>query len=167
MATGLPPEVHRQRTTRTWVPGSRPRAQQMSWGAWRRDTCLAWQLIALPIGSTVVLSPARPSIGIWVSARLTLTRRARALRRGSFQPASRWTRAAAIRSASTLAADLPAPESSPLKVPASSGASSSSDDAPSPRSRPVVMGAPSLGSGLSVGRDGHAYLDGLYVRFHC
>ena len=42
----------------------------MSCGAWRRETCLAWQLIELPIGSTVVLSPARPSIGIWYSAGL-------------------------------------------------------------------------------------------------
>ena len=118
MATGDPPEVHRQRTTWTCAPAVRPRAQQMSCGAGRRDTCLAWQTIALPIGSTVVLSPASPSIGIWysaglarynwpsgslrsserrdssstatsISARLTLNRRASALRRGSFQPGSR------------------------------------------------------------------------------
>ena len=134
MATGRPPDVHRQRMTRTWVPGASPSAQQMSCGAGRRDTCRAWQTMTLPMGSTVVLSPATPSIGIWysaglaryscpsgslrssarressstatsISARLTLKRRASALRRGSFQPGSRCTSAAAIRSASTPAAE--------------------------------------------------------------
>ena len=134
MATGRPPDVHRQRMTRTWVPGASPSAQQMSCGTGRRDTCRAWHTMTLPMGSTVVLSPATPSIGIWysaglaryscpsgslrssarressstatsISARLTLKRRASALRRGSFQPGSRCTSAAAIRSASTPAAE--------------------------------------------------------------
>jgi hypothetical protein len=123
----------------------------MSCGAGRRDTCLAWQTIALPIGSTVVLSPATPSMAIWysaglaryscpsgslrsndrressstatsISATLTLKRRASALRRGSFQPGSRCTRAAAIRSARTSAADPwapgPAPPGAPQPFPA-------------------------------------------------
>ena len=130
MATGSAPTAHTQRMIRTSRSPAAPSAQATSCGASRCDTCLAWQLISPPIGSSWVLRPPIPSTGIRysaglaryscpsgslrindrrasspmatsISAMLTLYRRASALRLGSCQPGSRCTSAAAIRSAST------------------------------------------------------------------
>ena len=48
---GLPPDVHRQRTTHTGSPGESPSAPPMSSGTRRHDTCLDAQSICMPIGS--------------------------------------------------------------------------------------------------------------------
>jgi hypothetical protein len=63
-AAGSPATDHTQRTTRIGAPVGRPSAQATSCGASRRDTCRVWQVIAEPIGSSRVPSPAAPSTGI-------------------------------------------------------------------------------------------------------
>jgi hypothetical protein len=63
-ATGSPADTQTHLTTRIGAPDDRRSAQATSCGASRRDTCLAWQVIELPIGSSRVASPGAPSTGI-------------------------------------------------------------------------------------------------------
>ena len=63
-AAGSPAADHTQRMTRIGAPAARPSAQATSCGASRRETCRVWQMIVLPIGSSLVPSPPAPSIGI-------------------------------------------------------------------------------------------------------
>lgn len=63
-AAGFPPAAQTHRTTRIGVPDGSRSAQATSCGASRRETCLAWQAIVSPMGSSRVVSPAAPSMGI-------------------------------------------------------------------------------------------------------
>jgi hypothetical protein len=63
-ATGSLAETQTHRITRMEAPAGRRSAQATSCGASRRDTCLVWQEIDPPIGSSRVASPAAPSTGI-------------------------------------------------------------------------------------------------------
>jgi hypothetical protein len=63
-AAGWPAATQTHRITRIGAPDGSRSAQATSCGASRRDTCLAWQMIDPPIGSSRVASPAAPSTGI-------------------------------------------------------------------------------------------------------